>query len=256
MAVLHLERRGAVALLTLDRPGRLNAIGSDTIAELHAHLDALEAAGGTRAIVVTGAGGTFCAGADISELRTIDDGTGFATFVRGLTDAFGRLAGLPIPSIAAIERLALGGGCELALACDLRLAAPGARIGVPEIKLGLLPAASGTQRLTRLLPDAVVKHMLITGEPLPADDALRFGLCNAIADDVLARAIELATSIADGPPLAIAAAKELVEVAHVSELDEGIARERSTVAELFDTADRIEGLAAFTEKRPPRFTGS
>ncbi len=256
VAVLHLERRDAVALLTLDRPGRLNAIGSDTVAELHDHLDAIEAAGDVRAIVVGGAGGTFCAGADIAELRTLDDGAGFARFVRGLTDVFDRLADLPVPSIAAIDRLALGGGLELALACDLRLATPGARLGVPEIALGLLPAAGGTQRLGRMLPPAVATHLLVTGEPLRAEDAVRLGLVNAVHDDVLAAALDLAASIAAGPPLAVRAAKRLLRVAGSTSLADGIDAERATVAELFDTADRVEGLAAFTEKRAPVFRGS
>jgi enoyl-CoA hydratase len=253
--VLRLERRGRVALLTLDRPERLNAIGSDTVAALHTHLDAIEGDDELRAVVVTGAGRAFSAGADITELDTLTDGADFACFVTGLTDAYDRLEASPVPSIAAINGMALGGGCELALACDLRLAAPGARIGVPEIKLGLLPAAGGSQRLARLLPAAVAKHLLLTGAPLTAEDAHRLGLVNAVHDDVLAAAVELATTLADGPPRALAAAKRLVDVGGPMPLADGIVLERETVAALFDTADRVEGLAAFAEKRPPRFTG-
>src|SRR3954447_5891723 len=195
-SILRHECRGRVAVLTLDRPERLNAIGSDTVALLHQALDRIEADADTRAIVVTGEGRAFSAGADISELDTLHDGADFARFVTGLTDVFGRLAACATPSIAAINGIALGGGCELALACDLRLAAPNARLGVPEIKLGLLPGAAGTQRLARLLPIAVAKHMLMTGAPLSADAALGFGLLNGVHDDVLAAAMDLARALA------------------------------------------------------------
>lgn len=254
-SVLQFERRGRVALLTLNRPERLNAIGSDTVAELHAHLDLIEADDDLRAIVVTGAGRAFSAGADITELDSLIGGQAFARFVSGLTDAYARLEASPTPGIAAINGIALGGGCELALACDLRLAAPSARIGVPEIKLGLLPAAGGSQRLARTLPAAVAKHMLLTGVPLSADDAHRLGLVNSIHDDVLDAALDLATTLADGPPRALAAAKRLVDVGGPLPLEAGVLLERETVAALFDTEDRIEGLAAFLEKRPPRFSG-
>ncbi|MDO8362181.1 MAG: enoyl-CoA hydratase/isomerase family protein [Actinomycetota bacterium] len=254
-SVLRFERRGRVALLVLDRPTRLNAIGSDTVAELHQHLDAIEADPQLRSIVVTGEGRAFSAGADISELDTLQNGADFARFVKGLTDAYDRLEACPVPSIAAINGMAFGGGCELALACDLRLAAPGARLGVPEIKLGLLPAAGGSQRLARMLPAGVAKHMLLTGAPLDAATAAQFGLVNSIHDDVVEAALALATSLAEGPPAALAAAKRLVDIGGELSLAEGIALERDTVAALFDTHDRVEGLTAFREKRPPSFSG-
>ena len=253
--VLHLERRDDVALVSLDRPERLNAIGSDTVALLHAALDEIEADESLRAIVVTGVGRAFSAGADIAELDTLRSGADFGRFVKGLTDAFDRLAACATPSIAALNGIALGGGCELALACDLRLAAPKARLGVPEIKLGLLPGAAGTQRLARLLPSAVVKHMLMTGAPLEADAALNHGLINAIHDDVVAAALDLGHSIAAGPPRALAAAKRLVDAGTEMTLADGIAFERETVSALFETSDRVEGIAAFNAKRQPAFTG-
>jgi len=253
--VLRVERHGNVALLTLDRPNRLNAIGSDTVALLHDALDSIEAHRSLRAIVVTGAGRAFSAGADISELETLRSGADFSRFVQGLTGAFDRLAACATPSIAAINGLALGGGFELALACDLRVAAPTARLGVPEVKLGLLPGASGTQRLARLLPAAVAKHMLMTGAPLSAEAALTHGLVNAIADDVVGAALELAGVLAAGPPLALAVAKRLVDEGVEMTLAGGIVLERETVSGLFETADRVEGIAAFVDKRPPVFTG-
>ena len=253
--VLRFERRDHVALLTIDRPERLNAIGSDTVAQLHQHLDVIEADADLRAIVITGEGRAFSAGADISELDTLQHGADFGRFVKGLTDAYDRLEASPVPSIAAINGMAFGGGCELALACDLRLAAPGARLGVPEIKLGLLPAAGGSQRLTRLLPAAVTTHMLMTGAPLDVTTALQFGLINAVHDDVVTAALELGTTLAAGPPLALAAAKRLVQEGGELPFAAAIDLEREVVSALFDTADRAEGLTAFREKRAPRFHG-
>lgn len=253
--VVHFERRGSVALLTLDRPKRLNAIGSDTVAQLQQHLDVIESDDELRAIVVTGEGRAFSAGADISEFSQLADGHGFAGFVQGLTDAYARLESSPVPSIAAVNGLALGGGFELALACDLRLASPSAQLGVPEIKLGLLPGAGGSQRLGRLLPAGIAKQLLFTGDPLNAEQAFHHGLVNAVHDDVLQAALELAGKLAEGPPLALAAAKRLIDQGRGLPLDSGIVLERETVSRLFDTEDRAEGVGAFQEKRTPKFSG-
>ncbi len=254
--VVRFERHERVAVLTLDRPSRLNAIGSDTVGELHGHLDTIEADGWCRAIVITGEGRAFSAGADITELESLRNGADFARFVNGLTDAYDRLASSSVPSIAAINGMALGGGFELALACDLRIAHPAAVLGVPEVKLGLLPAAGGSQRLARMLPATVAKYLLMTGRPLGAEEALRFGLLNSVHDDVIDVAMVLARVLADGPPKAIAAAKHLVDVGGQLPLASGIVLERDTVSSLFDTADRVEGIAAFGQKRPPTFTGN
>ncbi len=256
VSVLRFERRDRVALLTLDRAERLNAIGSDTVAELHIHLDQIEADRDLRAIVITGAGRSFSAGADITELDTLRDGDDFGRFVQRLTDAYDRLAACPVPSIAAINGIAFGGGFELALACDLRLATPSARLGVPEVKLGLLPAAGGSQRLARMLPAAVAKHLLMTGATLAADDALRFGLLNSLHDDPLGAALELAAALAAGPPQALSAAKRLVDVGGPLPLADGVSLERQLVSALFDTADRVEGVAAFLAKRVANFNGT
>lgn len=253
--VVHVERRDAVLLLTLDRPGRLNAVGSDTAAQLQAALDVADADPTIRAIVVTGAGRAFSAGADITELDTLESPADFARFVRSLTDALDRLAASPLPSIAAVNGLALGGGFEVALACDLRIASPSARLGVPEVKLGVLPAAAGTQRLARQLPAAVAKWLIMTGEPFGAAQALQYGLLNDISDDPLAEALALAGRLAAGPPQAIAAAKRLVDVGVTMPLAAGIVFERETVAGLFATEDRVEGIAAFLEKRDATFRG-
>jgi enoyl-CoA hydratase/carnithine racemase len=252
---VRIETAEGVSTLTLDRPDRLNAIDSDTIRQLEAHLDEIEGGTATRAIVVTGAGRCFSAGADITELSNLRDGADFARFVKGLTDALDRLAACAVPSIAAINGLALGGGLELALACDLRVAQHRARLGVPEIKLGLLPAGGGSQRLARMLPSAVAKHMLLTGAPLSAEDALRYGLVNALAEDALVAATDLARAIAAGPPRASATVKQLVDAGGEMSLAAGIELERDRVSALFDTEDCAEGIDAFLAKRPPRFTG-
>ena len=177
--VLRFAVDDGVAVFTLDRPGRLNAIGSDTVALLNEALDAIEADSGVRVVVVAGEGRAFSAGADITELDRLHSAHDFARFVQSLTDSFGRLARLPQPSIAAVDGLALGGGFELALACDLRIAGESARFGVPEVRLGLLPGATGTQRLARLVPAAVAKHLLMTGEQLGAEEAVRWGSSTA-----------------------------------------------------------------------------
>jgi enoyl-CoA hydratase len=167
------------------------------------------------------------------------------------------LARCPKPSVAAIHGVALGGGLELALACDLRVAEDGARLGVPEIKLGVLPGAGGTARLPRLLPKAVAKQLLLSGEPLSAADAHRLGLVNEVvpAGTALDAALALASRLAALPPLALAAAKRLVDEGATLPLDAAVTFERETVSMLFGTADRVEGVRAFLDKRSPTFEG-
>ena len=246
-----------VGVVVLDRPDRLNALSSAVVAALAEGITALAAEEDVRAIVVAGEGKAFCAGADIAELDTLDGPHAFGRFVRGLTDAFDLLAACPKPSIAAVHGAAFGGGCELALACDLRIADETARFGVPEIKLGVLPAAGGTARLPRLLPKTVAKHMLLTGDPLDAASAHRLGLVNDVVAEGTARveAIALAARLAASAPLALSAVKRLVDEGATFPLDAAITFERETVSNLFATDDRSEGTRAFLEKRPPTFTG-
>ncbi len=256
-APLRVERRDAVAVITLTRPDRLNAVGTDTLAALEAALDEIAGDRSARALVITGEGRAFCAGADIDELSTLAGAEAFAGFVHRFTDVLDRLEQLPTPSVAAIDGVAFGGGLELALACDLRVASDRARLGVPEIKLGLLPGAGGTQRLPRLVPRGIAKQMLLTGEPLGALDAHRLGLINELSGDAPALAVaeRLAATIAVGPPLAHAAAKQLIDDGATMTLADAIALERATVSALFDSNDAHEGLAAFRKQRPPEFHG-
>jgi enoyl-CoA hydratase len=256
--LVRVDRPGdRVAVLLLDRAERLNALSSAAAADLAAAVADVESDPEVGAIVVAGAGRCFSAGADIAELEGLDGPPAFAAFVTRLEGALSALARSPLPSVAAVHGVALGGGLELALACDLRIAESTARLGMPEIKLGLLPAAAGTARLTRMLPPAIAKQMLLTGEPLAAGEAHRLGLVNEVVDDGAARegAVRLAALLAGRPPRALAAGKRVVDEGGEMPLDAAIAFERETVAALFGSEDRAEGIRAFLEKRPPTFTG-
>ena len=171
------QTRGPVAVLTLNRPGRLNAIGRDVLALLAAAVTEAAADERVRALVIAGAGRAFCAGADLDEIEALTDARAFRAYVAAMTEAYQLIADCPKPSVAALHGLAFGGGLELALACDLRVAEAGARLGMPEMKLGVLPGAGGTQRLPRLVPPGIAKQMILTGEPLTArlHRAMTFG---------------------------------------------------------------------------------
>jgi enoyl-CoA hydratase len=244
-----------VALVTLDRPGALNALSFGLLAELAAALGRLDAEPSCRAIVLAGAGTrAFAAGADIKELsgQTPASLAGSNSF-RPWDDL--RRIGLPI--IAAVRGFALGGGCELALACDLIVAGEDAQFGQPEIKLGVIPGAGGTQRLTRAIGKARAMELILTGRTISAREAEAAGLVSLIvpAEETLDRALELAGRIAAMPPIAIRAAKAMVNRAFDSTLTEGLADERRTFFDLFSTDDQTEGMAAFAEKRAPAWRG-
>jgi enoyl-CoA hydratase len=253
--VITVERDGRVVILTLNRPDRLNAIGTPALECLDAVMADLASNDEVGALVITGAGKAFSAGADIAEFSAFQRPTEFAAFIHHFTDTYAQLQQLPKPSVAAINGMAFGGGLELALACDLRVAAASARLGVPEIKLGLLPGAGGTARLTRMLPPGIAKQLLLTGDPLTATDAHRLGLVNEIAEDgnALSRALELASAMAALPAQALTAAKRLVDEGVDMPLAAAVTLERETVSMLFGSDDRVEGVSAFLEKRPARF---
>lgn len=253
--VLAFERLDGVALLTLDRPERLNAIGSDTHALLRSALDEIASDPALRAVVVTGSGSVFSAGADIAEMRTLTDADSHEAFLRGFHGCYSRLSALAKPSIAAVNGIALGGGFELVLACDLRVAARTAKLGLPEIKLGTLPGAGGTQRLTRLVPMNIAKELILAGRTLDADRAYTLGLVNLVTDpaELMPTALQLAREIAAGPPRAMAAGKRLLDQGIELGLDAALKLEIDTGRALFGQAEASEGMAAFAEKRPPRF---
>jgi enoyl-CoA hydratase len=251
------EVRGPVAVLTLNRPGRLNAIGREVLGQLAGAVARAAADDRVRALVIAGAGRAFSAGADLGEIEALPDARAFRGFVARMTEVYQMITDCPKPSVAALHGVAFGGGLELALACDLRVAEAGARLGVPEMKLGMLPGAGGTQRLPRLVPAGVARQMILTGEPVTAERAHALGLINELAGpgEALAAALALAGQLASGAPLALAAGKRLVDRGLGMDLAAAIGYEGESVAMLFGTADRAAGLAAFRERRPPGFTG-
>ena len=254
---IRIEIRDRVAVLTLDRPEVLNAIGTASADRLQAALDLLHDDDRVRALVLAGEGRAFSAGADLGEIESFTQPYEFRAFVGRMTKVFANLQAFPKPSVAAVHGFAFGGGLELALSCDLRVAERGARLGLSEMKLGVLPGAGGTQRLPRLIPPAVAKQMILTGEPIDAERAYSLGLVNELAEpgDALATAIDLAGQLAAGAPLALAAGKRLIDEGLPMDLDAAIAYERETVSVLFCSRDRAEGLRAFRERRPGRFRG-
>ncbi|MGH9025133.1 MAG: enoyl-CoA hydratase/isomerase family protein [Acidimicrobiia bacterium] len=255
--VVTYDRDGAIAVVTLRRPRQLNSLDAATAAALLAASARAAEDADVRAVVITGEGKAFSAGADIKEFGSLETAEEFRFFLRDLEAACRAWELLPQPVIAAVNGMALGGGLELALGCDLRVADPGARFGLPEIKLGILPGAGGTQRLPRLVPLAVATQMILSGEPIDAAEALRIGLVNEVTDagSTVERAKELARVLAQRPPLALATAKRLLDRVPSLPLEAATELERDAVSMLFTTADRAEGVAAFTEKRTPRFTG-
>lgn len=244
-----------VALITLDRPEALNALSFDLLDELMMALEALDADPTCRAIVITGAGDrAFAAGADIRELAPQ---TSASLTAGGRFGAWDRLAAIGLPLIAAVRGFALGGGCELAMACDMIVAAEDATFGQPEIRLGVMPGAGGTQRLTRAIGKARAMELILTGRTMTAREADADGLITRIVptEATVDAALELAATIATMPPRAVRAAKAAILDAAEHSLSDGLAREREVFFRLFDTQDQAEGMAAFTQKRRPVWSG-
>lgn len=253
------HREGAVATITINREQVRNALNAATMREIGQALREAEADDGVRVVLLTGAGEkAFVAGADIGELRALstDEET------RQLTDLFHDgigffIAGMRKPVIAVVNGYALGGGCELALACDMRLAADTARLGLPEITLGIMPGWGGTQRLARLAGPSAAKLIALSGEMVDAAEALRIGLVDRVypAAELRAAAMQLAQTLAGRAPLALAAIKQAVNRGVDLSLAEGCAHEAELFATLVQTADAKEGTGAFLEKRKPTWQG-
>ncbi len=250
------ERRGPVALITINRPEKRNALNIQTREEGAAALEELREDDSVRVVVFTGAGErAFVAGADISEFagrtaitqRDVMLGRSLFTAI----DTF------PKPVIAMVNGYCLGGGCELALACDLRIASDTAVFGQPEINLGIIPGGGGTQRLTRLIGEGRAMEMILTGDTVDAQTALALGLVNMVVPtaELEAKTMELANRIAEKSPVALRLAKEAVKTAARSNLDEGLRREIDLFALCFSSEDKDEGVRAFLEKRKPEFKG-
>ncbi len=257
MPNLRLSRDGAVATVTIDRAEKLNALDAATLNELEAAFDTLQAEAAVRAVILTGAGErAFVAGADIGELAQQTPHSGKLTAQRGQR-LFRRLELFPKPVVAAVNGFALGGGCELALACHLRLASENAQFGLPEVSLGIIPGYGGTQRLARLVGRGRALELVLTGNRINAAEAYRIGLVNRVVPlaALLAEARGVLDAMLRNGPLAVEAALEVVQHGLEMPLEEGMVLEALAFGVLCASADMREGLQAFLEKRKPVFVG-
>jgi enoyl-CoA hydratase len=253
--LIRVDRDAAVAVLTVDRQEALNALDVATLTELRDRLQEVAADDEVRAVVLTGAGEkAFVAGADIKYMSGLDVEQAKAWGALG-HEAGRLLETMPKPTIAAVNGFALGGGCELALACDIRYAASGAKLGQPEVNLGIIPGWGGTQRLARVCGLGIAKELIFTGRVVGAEEALRIGLVNAVHDPVLDKARETAVLLASKSPISLRVMKELANRSlggdHASNLD----AEGESFGELFSSDDAKEGMTAFVEKREAVFRG-
>ncbi len=253
---IKVEKHGKVAVITINRPDKLNALNKTVHAEGVAALDELRKDDSVRVVVITGAGEkSFVAGADIGEFEGQTPVTQRNLFLE--KTLFNSIDTFPKPVIAMINGFCLGGGCELALACDIRIASENARFGQPEINLGIIPGGGGTQRLTRLIGEGKAMEIILTGDMIDAAKALQFGLVNHVHPlaELSEKTMEMANKIAEKAPVALQMAKEAVKFASKSNLDEGLRREVDLFAICFSTEDKQEGVSAFLEKRKPDFQG-
>lgn len=246
------EKRGKVGLITLNRPQALNALNGKLISELNATLDDFEADDAIGCTVLTGSEKAFAAGADIKEMQSLT----YADVLKGdFISSWERITRCRKPVIAAVAGYALGGGCELAMMCDFILAGDNAKFGQPEIALGVIPGAGGTQRLTRFVGKSKAMEMCLTGRMIDAAEAERSGLVSRVvpAAELLAEALKVAEKVASMSRLSVLMAKESINRAYETTLNEGVRFERRVFHSLFATEDQKEGMAAFAEKRPAQF---
>jgi enoyl-CoA hydratase len=253
--LIHVEREGQVAVVTVDRPDALNALDVPTLTDLRDRLHELADDPDVRVVIMTGAGErAFVAGADIEYMSGLDVDEAKEWGALG-HEAGELLETMPKPTIAAVNGFALGGGCELALACDIRYGSSAAKLGQPEVNLGIIPGWGGTQRLARVCGLGVAKELIFTGRIVDAEEALRIGLLNGVHDPVLELAHETANLLASKGPLSLRVMKELANKALGGDHAANLAAEADSFGELFASEDAKEGLAAFVEKRDPSFTG-
>ncbi len=254
---IHYEKQDHIAIVTIDRPEALNALNSTVITELEQVVSDLETDRDIRAMILTGAGRSFVAGADIGEQYPLDLEAGRRWGQRG-SALFRRIEKLEIPTIAAVNGFALGGGCELAMSCDIIIASEKAKFGQPEVGLGITPGFSGTQRLPRRVGIAKAKELIFSGKMIKADEAEKIGLVNAVyaPEALLESALEMARSFTKNAPIAVKYAKACIDRGMQMDIDSGIACENELFAMCFATHDQKEGMGAFLEKRPAQFTNS
>jgi len=255
-AVVSFTKIGAVATLRIDRAAARNAMSAQVWSELMTALTAAEADAEIRVIVVTGAGGNFVAGADIKEFVALD-GPAAEARSRQITGHYDRLRRSPKPSVAAIDGWCLGAGLELALACDVRIATDRARLGYPEIKLGIFPGTGGTVLLQKLIGAAAAREIALLGEPMTAERAHVLGIVRAVVSPTAleAAALDVAQKFAALSPFAIAKAKSVLDAMLDADMSAAREAEYSAYRACFESADRVEGVAAFIEKRKPDFKG-
>lgn len=252
---LSYEVSDNVAVITVNRPDALNALNSDVLFELSVAFELAEADLEVKALIITGAGRAFIAGADIANLQKLSDAFSGREASLGGQDVMNSLAALPFPTIAAINGFALGGGLELALAADIRVASNEARMGLPEVSLGLIPGYGGTQRLARLIGMGRALDLIYTGRHVKVEEALQLGIVNRVSDDALATAKEMAAQMLKNAPVALGLAKEAVVRGLDVTLNQGLEIEADLFGIVSTTEDMTEGTTAFLEKRAADFQG-
>ena len=251
MTNILLEKKSLYAVATINRPKALNALNSEVLSDLDELVQTVSADADIRALVITGSGEkAFVAGADIGEMSTLTPAEGEAFGKHG-NDVFRKLETLPIPTIAAVNGFALGGGCELSMSCDIRICADTAVFGQPEAGLGITPGFGGTQRLARLVGPGMAKQLIYTAKNIKADEAYRIGLVNAVypLDELMPAAEKMAETIAKNAPIAVRACKKAINEGLEAKMDDAVVIEEKLFGSCFKTADQIEGMSAFLEKR-------
>lgn len=257
MNMIKLDKQENIAILRIDRPEAMNSLNAQVLSELSEGLDEIENDCTIKAVIITGEGKAFVAGADIAFMHGLDEQSGY-DFGRLGQKVFRRIETMEKPVIAAVNGFALGGGCELAMACDIRIASERAKFGQPEVGLGIIPGYSGTQRLPRLVGKGKAMELILTGNIITAEAAGAIGLVDHVVppESLMDDALALARKIAGNAPVAVAYAKKAMQRGmEVSDMDEAILIEAEYFGKCFSTSDQKEGMGAFLEKRKPQFTG-
>ncbi|MBD5084632.1 MAG: enoyl-CoA hydratase [Clostridiales bacterium] len=253
MSFVNCEVQGAVAVLTIDRPKALNALNPDVLADLKAAFESIDQ-NTVRCVVLTGAGDkSFVAGADIGSMSTMTKAEGEAFGKLG-NDIFLAIESFPLPVIAAVNGFALGGGCELAMSCDIRICSDNAMFGQPEVGLGITPGFGGTQRLPRIVGLGMAKQLLYTARNIDATEALRIGLVNAVVPqaELMETAVKMANTIAKNAPIAVRACKKAVNEGMQVSIDKAVEIEEKLFGDCFETHDQVEGMACFLSREKPK----
>lgn len=253
MKYIKYEIENQIAAITINRPEVLNALNKDLIDEIGLAVDDMMNEGKARALIIAGEGKHFAAGADIVQMIDMNPAQARGFIFSGV---YNKIEALPIPVFAAIKGFALGGGLELALACDFRICSSKAKLGLPEIKLGIMPGAGGTQRLPKLIGLSRAREMIYFGDIIDAEKAYQWGLCDRVTEgDPMEQAKEMARKVLEKSPVALGAAKKTINYGLDKDLTSGIIFEAMVWSDLFSTADQKEGMRAFHEKRTPEFKG-